>query len=146
MLNEFRFSRRQLVSSQFCGGVLDGLDDVIVTGAAAQVPGNTPPDLLLGRIGIFFQQFHGPHQHTRGAETAVEPVILFEAFLKGMHFTRRGQPFHRGNVFSISLNGQNGAGFYRFAVQQYSTSAATGRITTDMGTGEIKFFPDEMNQ
>src|SRR6478752_7145438 len=59
----------------------DGLDDVLVAGAATQVARQTEPDLVLGRVGVRVQQRTRGHHHPRRAEAALEPVLLLEALL-----------------------------------------------------------------
>src|SRR5687768_8528618 len=62
-------------------GRLDRLDDVLVAGAAAEVAADRPSDLLLRRRRVALQQ-RRPHQHhRRGAEAALEPVLLVERLL-----------------------------------------------------------------
>src|ERR687897_3834644 len=49
---------------------LDGLHDVLVARAAAQVPFQTIPDLLLRRVRILLQEADGGHDHARRAVAA----------------------------------------------------------------------------
>ena len=90
LLNEFWFCARRFFSTHFSSCVLDRFHDVIVAGTTAEVPTDSPTNLLLCWIRIFLEQFLGTHKHTRCAETAVQPVVLTEPFLEWMHRTRLG--------------------------------------------------------
>src|SRR5437764_7335230 len=70
---------------------LHRLDDVLVAGAAAQVAGQRPAHLLLGGIRVLLEQGRGGHHHARGAETALESVLLLETLLERMQLTGTGQ-------------------------------------------------------
>src|SRR5215210_7185707 len=49
---------------------LDGLHDVLVAGAAAEVPFEALPYLLLRRVRVLLQETNGGHDHARRAVTA----------------------------------------------------------------------------
>src|SRR6267378_8262543 len=72
----FRFLRHAL------GGELHRLDDLLVAGAAAQVPADRIADLLFGRARVRIQQALGRDQHARGALAALQAVRLAEAVLQ----------------------------------------------------------------
>src|SRR5262245_33994227 len=57
-------------------GPQDGLDDVLVAGAAAEVARQRPAHLFLGRIRVGVQQCLGGHHHPGGAEPALQAVLL----------------------------------------------------------------------
>src|SRR5579863_900492 len=79
-------SRRRALfgRAQRGGGVLHRLDDVHVTGAAAEVAGDRLADLQLAGIGVALQQRVARDHHARRAETALQTVLLPEAVLDGM--------------------------------------------------------------
>src|SRR5678815_1078679 len=54
------------------------LHDVLVAGAAAEVARQRPPHLFLGRVGVLVQQRLGGHHHARGAEAALQTVLVLE--------------------------------------------------------------------
>src|SRR5215211_1817202 len=72
-----RLARRHLA-----GGVLHGLDDVVVPGAAAEVPLQPRADLGLGRLWVPLEQLARRQDHPWRAEAALQPVLLPEALLE----------------------------------------------------------------
>src|SRR2546423_6474008 len=60
---------------------LHGLDDVLVAGAAAEVPRDRPPDVVLAGIGVVLQEGRRRQHHARRAEPALQAVLLAEPFL-----------------------------------------------------------------
>src|SRR5215468_7210432 len=65
-------------SSHRGAGRLDGLHDVLVAGAAADVAADRPPDLLLARVVVLGEQRGGDEHHPRRAEAALQGVLLVE--------------------------------------------------------------------
>src|SRR6185295_18714112 len=68
-------------AGQLGGGVLNGLHDVLVAGAAAEIAGDAEPDLVLARVRILLQQAVGPHDHAGRAIAALQPMHLAETLL-----------------------------------------------------------------
>src|SRR5260370_5454437 len=66
------------------GGRLDGLDDEVVAGAAAEVPGQHLADLLARRRGLLAEERAGAHDDPGGAVAALEPVLGPEGLLHRM--------------------------------------------------------------
>src|SRR6267142_1872135 len=60
------------------GRVLHGLDDIHVPGTAAQISGDGLADLQLARILVALEQCARGHEHARGAESALQAVLLGE--------------------------------------------------------------------
>src|SRR5215469_5024678 len=73
-----RFSRAYLPAR-----ILNGLDDIDISGAAAEVSRDSSPYLLLGRLVIMLQQRDSGHHHARCAEATLQAVLLHKALLYG---------------------------------------------------------------
>src|ERR687890_2865097 len=61
--------------ARLSGGLLDGLDDVLVARAAAVIAFETLPDLLLRGVRVLLQQAHGCHDHAWRAIPALQTVL-----------------------------------------------------------------------
>src|SRR5215470_10994638 len=59
-------------------GGLNGLHDVHVAGAAADVAGDRPPDLVVAGVRVAGQQRRADQHHPGGAEAALQAVVLLE--------------------------------------------------------------------
>src|SRR5215467_14514383 len=57
------------------------LDDVHITGAAAEVALQPLADLVLGGVRVLLQQVRSGHDEARGAVTALEAVLVPERLL-----------------------------------------------------------------
>src|SRR4051812_22252389 len=66
------------------GSGLHGLDDVLISGAATEVPGDGFPDLLLAGVLRLEQEWLQRHEKARRAETALQRVVLVKRLLKWM--------------------------------------------------------------
>src|ERR1019366_2418274 len=76
-----RFGRRSR-GPHLRGRLLDRLDDVHVTGAAAEVPADPLPDLVVRRVRLLFQQPGRLHDHARRTEPALHAVLIPERLLQ----------------------------------------------------------------
>src|SRR6266568_7466219 len=126
--------------------VLNGFDDVHVAGAAAQVAGDTPTNLRLGRVGIFREQRLGAEEHTWRAEPALQAVLLEEALLQRVQLTVLLQAFDRLDLAAISLHGQQRAGLDGLAIEQDRACATVRRIAPDMSASKVQVLADEVDQ
>src|SRR5213596_1800061 len=113
-------------------GESHGRDDVLVTGAAAQIPGQRLADLALVRIGMLAQERHERHEDARRAEAALQPVSLAERGLKRMQRVARAvsKALHGLDLVAVRLDGEHEAGADRLAVQQHGAGAAHPVLTS----------------
>src|SRR5215471_18013821 len=75
------------------GRPLDGLDDVVVAGAAAEIALELMPDLSLAGIRIPLDHLRGRHDHAGRAEPALQAVLLPEPFLDRVQRAVSRHPF-----------------------------------------------------
>ena len=111
-------------------GVLHGLDDVVVPGAAAQVAVDAVADLLLGRIRVLRQQVDGRHDHAWRAVAALQAVALLEGRLHGVPVITCRQALDRRDLRPVGLDGEDAARLHAASVQQHGAGAAVGRVAT----------------
>src|SRR3990172_6167843 len=89
---------------RFRGG-LDGLDDVVIAGAAAEVAGQTVADLRLPGVGIIAEQAVGRHDHARRAVAALQAVLVPEGGLQGVELLALLQGLDRHDLGAVRLDG-----------------------------------------
>src|ERR671920_788159 len=95
---------------------LDGLHDVLVARAAAQVPFQTFPYLPLRRVGILLQEADRGHDHARRAVATLQTVRLVESLLHRMpHAVLRDAP-DGGDLVPGGLHRKDRARLDRLAV------------------------------
>ena len=128
------------------GAGLHGLDDVVIAGAAADVAFQPLAHVLLAGIAVTAGEIHGAHDHARGAEAALQPVMLAEGGLHRMQRAIAGQPFDGGHLGAIGLDRQQGAGFDRLAVDMDDAGAALAGVAADMGAGQAELLAQELHQ
>src|SRR4051794_38498281 len=90
-------------------GVLNCVDDVLVAGAAAEVPGEAFADLPFRGLRVVLQQRDGRHDHARRTVTALQAVFFPEALLQRMQVAVRREPLDRRDGGSVGLNREDGA-------------------------------------
>lgn len=126
--------------------VLNGLNDMGITRAAAEIAFQTMNDLFASGIRICLQELDTGHDHSRRAEAALQRVALPKTCLNRMQFPVAAQAFDGRDVRAIRLNREHGAGFHRFSIQQDGARAAQARFASDVRPRQPAAVPKEMNQ
>src|SRR5438552_9508210 len=97
---------------------LDRLDDVHVAGAAAEVAGELPADVVLARVGVAIEQRLAHEHHRRRAEPALQPVHLLEALLDRVELAVLLEALDGGDAPPVRLDREQGARLHRRAVEE----------------------------
>src|SRR6476660_4651771 len=126
-----RFARVELA-----GCLLDRLDDVHVAGAAAEVAADPFADLRLGGFRVPIEEPGGLHDHSRGAEAALQAVLVPERLLEGMQRRAVDHALDRPDLGAVRLDREHGAGLRAAAVHVNGAGAAVARVAADVGAGQ----------
>ena len=110
----------------------DGHDDVVVAGAAAEVPFEPFADRLLARRVAVLDQRDRRHHHPRRAVAALERVVVVERLLHGMQLAVRREALDRRDLRAVRLNAEHRARLRRGAVDEDRARAARGRVAADV--------------
>ena len=89
----------------FLIGLLNRLDYLNISRAAAQISGDPPFDLFNGRIRLLSQKGRGGHQHARCTVAALNGAMFYEALLQWMKGLGRSQSFDRLDLLGFGLKG-----------------------------------------
>ena len=122
------------------GVLFDGVEDLGVAGAPAQVADQRVPDLLAGRAAGPADQVERGQDHAGGAEAALRGAAAQEALLQRVHgLAGAHQPAQRGHLAARGLHGQGQAAVHRLAVQQHGAGAADAlaAAVADVGQAEL---------
>src|SRR2546428_243481 len=111
------------------GGRTDGVHDVVVARAAAQVPLDSVSDLVVAGRRIAREEIdRGDHQPRR-AEAALERVLHRERTLDRMELAILCETFDRGDLRALSLDGEDRARLRRTAVDEHRAGPALAGVT-----------------
>src|SRR5438552_7779992 len=125
----------------------DRVDDVLVASAPAEIALEPGADAFLGRLRLAPKHLQRAHDHARGAETALQGVMLAKRGLQRMlGTTRLAQALDRVDRCSVRLNGQDRARLHGAAVEVHRARAALGRVATDMRTRDAEVIPQEVDK
>src|SRR2546421_11783906 len=124
------------------GGLLDRLDELAVTAAAADVPARPLPDLLGGTGVAFLDAADAGHDLAGGAVAALERVLVDERPLQRMQFVviPRGQPLDGGDVGTLQAHRQCEARVDPLTVDQNRAGPAGPGIAALLGSGQTQVF------
>src|SRR5258707_5851355 len=119
------------------GRIEHRFDDVVVTGAAADVAFQLVPDGgLVELAAIAVHDIDRRHDHAGGAIAALQAVIVAERRLHRVQFVALRDTLDGGDAGPGRLAGQYRAGFDRAAIDMDNASAALAGVAADIGNGQ----------
>src|ERR1700716_2229757 len=118
------------------GRRLDRLDDVVVTGAAAEVALEPQSDLVLRRVGVALEQLLRRHDHAGRAEPALGAMLVPERLLEGMQRRTLGEALDGRDLRPVSLDSKDGAGLHAVAVELDGARPAVAGVATHVRPGQ----------
>ena len=129
------------------GAGLDGLDDVVVAGAAADIAFELVAHrLFVELLALALHQIDRRHDHAGRAEAALQAMMLAEGFLHRMKLAVLGEAFDRGDLGAVERNGERGAGLDRAAVHMHDAGAALAGVAAHMRAGQTQMLAQEFDQ
>jgi hypothetical protein len=124
----------------------NGLNDLLIARAPAQVPGDGFSDFSLTCSWIAIQEALGREDHAGSAIPALDRSFFHKGCLEGMEPLRGLDPFDCRHLFPIRLNSEHEAGVDRLSVQEHGAGAAISNKTSGLGAGEVKLFADHLKK
>src|SRR5215204_5602948 len=121
---------------------LDGLHDVLVTRATAQIPFQAFPYLLLRRVGILLEEADGGHDHAWRAVAALQAVRLVKSLLHRMPQSVLPDTPDRGDLMPVGLHRKDRATLDRLTVDVYRAGPATGSVASSMHAPDPEVLPE----
>ena len=125
-------------------------NDILVTGATAQMPRQDQPDLLFGGSFDVPQQLDKRHENARRTEAALQAVTAPECFLKRMHrgiaVVTGGKTFDRIDPAPVRLDRKHQATSGAHAVDEHRAGAANAVLASEMGAGKGQVVAQEIRK
>ncbi len=135
------------LAAQKTPGQLDGLDDLYVTGAPAQVAAKSLFDVIDRGIRVCVQQRLSGHDHPGRAEPALDRTGQNKSFLDEVRVVRRAQPLHRDDIGIFQVGHPRQAGTHGLAVHHHGAGAALALAVAGLlGSGQPQVFPQHVQQ
>jgi hypothetical protein len=122
-----------IAASLLTAGFQDGGPDAHIGSTAAQIPTEALEHLFAGGLRVAIEEALGGHNETGRAIAALLSIIIHEGLHDWMLNT-----LDCLNLFALSIDGQDRTCIDRFALHDYSASAAGCAITDALGAGEVK--------
>src|ERR1041384_82586 len=132
--------------SHLSGGVLNGFDDVLIAGAAAQIPFKSMTNIVNARIGIAIEQLSRSHDHSRRTIAALQAVLLPETFLDRVEIAAGCHAFNRSHAGAVCLYGEHRARLNRLTVENHRAGAADLRFAANVGPGQSEHVSQVMDK
>jgi hypothetical protein len=87
------------------------------------------PNLIIVGIGVAREEVVRGKDHTGGAETALQAMLVPETLLKCMQVVAAGQAFNGRDFRFMSLHRELRTGFHCLTVDEYGASTTDARLT-----------------
>src|SRR5438093_6891241 len=128
------------------GGGQHRLDDELIAGAATEVAGDALADLGGAGAGVLPEQLEGEQEHRRGAEPALQALLLPERLLQRVEFAVGGEPLHGLDLGAVGLDGEHEAGADALAVHEHRAGAAHAVLASDVGADQPEVLAQELDE
>ena len=119
--------------------------DARIRSATTDVSRHGLVDIVVGRLGIFFEQDGCAHDLSGLAVAALWDVNFDPCALHGMRVVR-GKPFDGGNVLAFDTGERRDTRAYRATVEMDRTRAAESHSSAKLGSSQIHFVADGPEQ
>ena len=126
--------------------ILDRSDDLVVTGAAAEVVGEPESNLVLGGVGVLLQERLGGDDEARGADAALERGVLQECLLHGMESASLGDALNGSYLLALGLDTKDQAGGYDATVELDRAGSAVAVVAAFLGAGKPDLVAQDLEQ
>ena len=124
----------------------NGLNDLVVTRAAAEIAGERFSDALRCRRGLAIEQGLGRDKNARRAIAALRRAAIRELLLQGMQLTVLDEALHGRHRASGALGGEREAGKHGLAVEEHRACAALTQFAAVFGARKVQVFPQDFQQ
>src|SRR5882672_6506451 len=132
-----------LVSMGFLRDLLDRLDHLAVTGAAAQVAGERVANLGHRRVRVLVEQPLGGHDHAGAAEAALQRPLVLERLLNRMEAIGGREPFDGEHVATVDLSREHQARVHDIPVDDDGAGAAVADVAAKLRASQVEAFTQQ---
>src|SRR5229473_126173 len=140
------FARDFFFSADLKDRGFDGLKDLQIAGATAQVAGKRFANLIAARMWVVIQQSFGGDQNRRSAVSALRRAQIREGILQGMKFSFGAEPLHRQHALAVTLQGEQETGKHGLTVHQNGAGAALAELAAMLRAGVAQILAKDFQQ
>ena len=117
---------------------MDGVEDLLVPRAAAEVSGQRLADLVVGRIGNPAEELGRRDDESRSAEAALDGTRVGERLLHGVELSVLAQILDGDDLVAVGLGGEDEAGTDQCLVKKDRARAALPLLTRVLRAGQVE--------
>ena len=117
---------------------VNGVEDLLVPGAAAEVSGERLADLVVRRVGTAAQEIGRGDDEARRAEAALHRARVGERLLHRVQGAIAAEALDRDDVVPVGLRGEDEARAHELAVEEDGARAALALLARVLRAGELE--------
>ena len=109
------------------------VDDALVARAPAEVARDRHTNIVVRGVWAIAQELDERGYHSRGAEPALQAMLILEGLLQGMQLRRRRRDTFNGrHALPVYLHGKHQTGTCRSAVHEHGAGTAHALLAAHM--------------
>src|SRR6266508_539597 len=133
-------------SPHFSRGVEHRIDDLVITGTAAEIAREPVAHFFFRRIGIALEQRTRGDEYSGRAVAALQCRVLEEFSLQRMELGAGGHAFDGLDRFAFSFDAQHEARAGETSVYRHAARAAVAGAAAFLSTGETELVAQHIEQ
>jgi len=127
-------------------GSFDRPDNLVITGAAAEVSGEPETNLVLRGIGIGVKKSFRRHDEPRSANAALERRLIKKRLLKRMQLAVVSDSFDGRDLRALDFHREDAAGIDEAPVEDHRAGAAVAVVAALLGTRELELIAKNLKE
>jgi hypothetical protein len=129
------------------GAGLDGLDDVVIAGAAAKIAFELfAHGAFVEVMALAAHHVDGRHDHAGCAKATLQAMVLAKRLLHRMEPAVGGETFDGRDLGAVEGDRERRAGLDGVAVRMDRAAAALAGVAADMGAGQAQVLAQELDE
>src|SRR5207302_7075682 len=124
----------------------DGLENLLIAGAAAQIARQGFTNLIARRVRMLVEQRLGRDEQPRRAVPALRRAEVGEGVLQRMKASVGGEPFDRCDAPAVALEAEHEAREHGPIVEQDGARAALAELAAVLGPAQVQIFTKDLEQ
>jgi hypothetical protein len=117
---------------------LDGADDFIIAGTAAEISGELEADVVFGGLWVFVEESLGGHEEAGSADAALQGGTFKEALLERVQMTVLGEAFDGFDFRAFGFRRENDAAIHGDAIHDDGAGSAITVVAALFGAGQTQ--------
>jgi hypothetical protein len=124
----------------------DGFEDLLITGAPAQIPRERLLDLIAGRAWMLVEERLRRHKKAGRAVTTLRRTEIGKRLLQWVQASVGRQPFDRRHFTPAAVDAEHKTRQDRLAIEQHGARAALAELAPVLRAAKVEILTQDLEQ